>query len=73
MDTARTHISLSEANYKMLRLWAYWHGKSPANYAAQIVAARIEANLPTIQALVEQMAYQQGITAKEMEEQILSL
>ena len=44
----RLNITISPSHFKMLAKWAAFHGKQPGEYAAQILASRIEANLDLI-------------------------
>lgn len=46
-------ITIGQKDYEDLTDWAYAHGKTPAEYAAQILSARIEANILVIQQLRE--------------------
>lgn len=67
----RITIQLSEAEMKKLKLWAKWHGKPKASYAGQIVSARLEANVDTINKLVADEARVRGISTEELEKQWL--
>jgi hypothetical protein len=49
----RISITISPSDLKLLRKWGDFHGKSPAEFAAQIVASRIEANIELIHRLGE--------------------
>jgi succinate dehydrogenase flavin-adding protein (antitoxin of CptAB toxin-antitoxin module) len=49
--TKQFTIVLGEKDYLDLTHWAYSHGKTPAEYASQILSARIEANQETIEKL----------------------
>ncbi len=60
-------ITLSDDEYRLLKLWATWHDKAPATYAAQVVAARIETNAKLIAELVENAAKARGMTPEELE------
>ena len=44
----RLTISISPTDLKLLQKWGAFHGKSPAEFAAQVVASRIEANIELI-------------------------
>lgn len=68
----RITIQLSEAEMKKLKLWAKWHGKPKATYAGQIISARLEANVETINKLVEDEARTRGVPARELEQQWLT-
>jgi len=71
-ENLRIQITLSPDEAKALKLWAAYHGKPPATYAAQIVASRIESNLDLIDRLVERAARSRGITVEELEKDWLS-
>lgn len=60
-------ITLSDDEYRLLVLWARWHNRTPANYAGQVVAARIEANIKTIQELIALAAEARGVDVKALE------
>jgi hypothetical protein len=70
-DIHRITIQISDAEMKKLKLWARWHGKPKASYAGQIVSARIEANVDTINRLIADEARTRGISAEELEKQWL--
>jgi len=61
----RITVQLSETEYKLLTLWAKWHGRQAATYASQIIGARIEANRSVIGELVAEAAKLNGITVEE--------
>lgn len=61
----RMTVQLSDAEYKLLTLWAKWHGRQPATYASQIIGARLEANRGVIDELVEAAAKLNGISKDE--------
>lgn len=44
----RLNVTISPSHYKLLAKWAAFHGKQPGEFAAQILASRIEINLDTI-------------------------
>lgn len=50
-ETKQFTITLGIKNYEDLKDWAHCHGKTVAEYASQILAARIEANQETIERL----------------------
>jgi hypothetical protein len=50
--TRQFTVTLGECDYRDLQLWAFAHGKTPAEYASQILAARIETNQETILKLI---------------------
>lgn len=43
-DNIRFSITLSPYDFRKLKLWAKVRGRPPAAFAAQIIAARLEAN-----------------------------
>ncbi len=49
----RLNITISPAHYKLLAKWGAFHGKQPGEFAAQILASRLEANLDLIFKLEE--------------------
>lgn len=51
--------------------WSKWHGKPKAAFAGQIVAARIEANVPVINGLLEDEAKAAGCTVEELRQRWL--
>lgn len=66
-DQVRIRISLSPDEYRMLTLWARWHNRPPATYAAQIVSARLEANVSLIDGvLIPNAAKARGIGEEEL-------
>lgn len=67
MDNARLNITISDYDLRKLRNWAKCHGKTPTAYAAQIVSARIEANLDLIDRMMEDIAAYEGKTVEELE------
>lgn len=68
----RVTLQLSEDEFRLLTLWARWHGKPKATYAGQIISARIEANAKTIYELVEMAAKDRGISFDELKSSWLS-
>jgi hypothetical protein len=50
--TKQFTVTIGELDYLDLQAWAYCHGKTPAEYASQILSARIEANQETIKQLI---------------------
>ncbi len=65
-ENIRVAITLSNYDYKRLKLWALIHGRSPATYAAQIVSTQIEANFDTINRQLEDYAKTQGRSLDEV-------
>lgn len=49
----RMSLTLSPTNYKILAKWAKYHGKQPGEFASQIIASRLEANIELILRLKE--------------------
>lgn len=49
----RLYITVSPANMELLKKWGEFHGKTPSEFAGQIVASRLEANIDTILKLDE--------------------
>jgi len=67
----RILIQLSEADTRLLTLWAKVHGRPRSTFAAQIVASRVEANLDIIKKQVAEYASAKGISVNELESQWL--
>lgn len=67
----RITIQLSEAEMRNLICWSKWHGRPKAAFAGQIVAARIEANVPIINGLLEDEAKATGCTVEELRQRWL--
>lgn len=68
----RVKVTLSDAQYRLLKLWGAWNGKMPGVYAGQILGNRLEANHKTIMELVEAQAAALKITPEELEAQWLN-
>lgn len=66
-DGTRITISLSAFELRKLTCWAKIHGKPKATYAAQIIGARIEANLQTIREQMSDIAAFEGISIEDLE------
>lgn len=66
-DNIRFSITLSPYDYRKLKLWAKLRGRSPAAFAAQIIAARIEANFESINQQLEEYARYKNISIEELE------
>lgn len=64
--TVRIQITLSKEVWKRLKLWGAFHGKAPTTFAAQIVSSRVEANIDTINQLVDEVANLSGIAREEV-------
>lgn len=70
-DTYRMTISLSPFEMRKLILWSKAHGKPPATYAGQVIGARIEANVGTIDQMMADIAKYEGISPEELEKRWL--
>jgi hypothetical protein len=70
-DPFRITITLSVYEARKLICWAKIHGKPKATYAAQIIGARIESNLQTIHAQMQDIAKHEGISVEELEQRWL--
>jgi hypothetical protein len=68
----RVTLQLSEDEFRLLTLWARWHGKPKATYAGQIVSSRIESNAKLIYELVEMAAKDRGTDFEELKAAWLS-
>lgn len=66
-DGLRITISLSAYEARKLIAWAKIHGRPKATYAAQIIGSRIEANIETIKAQMEDIARYEGVSVEELE------
>jgi len=66
-NLTRVLIQISEADTRLLSLWAKIHGRPRSTFAAQIVASKIEENIDTIKKQVAEFAASKGITAAELE------
>lgn len=47
-DNRQIKSTISPRNYKLLREWANFHGKTPGEFAGQIIASGLEANIDLI-------------------------
>lgn len=65
----RTQITLSKEIFAILDFWSWLHGKTPAAYAAQIVSARVEANMDTIRELAQFAAEARGLTVEQLKQE----
>jgi hypothetical protein len=52
-DNKQLKFTISPRNLKLLEKWANFHGKTPGEYAGQIISSRLEANIDTILKLDE--------------------
>ncbi len=66
-DKLRLTITLSDFAARKLTAWARAHDKSRTAWAAQIVEARVEANLDVIDKLVADCAKAQNTSPEELE------
>jgi hypothetical protein len=66
-DNVRFSITLSPYDFRKLKLWAKLRGRSPAAFAAQIIAARVEANFETINQQLAEYARYNNISVEELE------
>lgn len=58
---------------RKLICWAKAHGKPAATYAAQIIGARIEANIDTIDKMMGDIAEFEGINKEQLQKQWLGI
>lgn len=70
-DPTRITISLSAFEMRKLTCWAKAHGKPTATYAGQVIGARVEANIATIDQMMADIAKFEGIEVEELEKQWL--
>lgn len=52
-DNKQLRFTISPRNLKLLEKWAGFHGKTPGEYAGQIIASRLESNIDLIMRLDE--------------------
>ena len=50
-ENKQLRFTISPRNLKLLEKWAGFHGKTPAEFAGQIIASRIESNMDLIMKL----------------------
>lgn len=67
----KLQITLSRHDVKWLILWSYIHGKPRASYAAQIISARVEANIPLIQSMIADAAADENMEVDEFIRMVL--
>jgi hypothetical protein len=72
-EPCRLTISLSLFEMRKLTCWAKAHGKPASTYAGQILGARIEANISTIDQMMIDIAKFQGIEVEQLEKQWLGI
>ena len=68
----RLQITMSNEVMKRLKLWAGFHGKSPATFAGQIISSRVEANISTINSLIDEVATLSGVDRRQVIEEWLA-
>lgn len=61
----RLNVVVSNFDLLQLKIWAKAHGKTPSAFAAQIVSARIEANLDLVDNLATRQAEALGMTKED--------
>lgn len=66
-DNVRFSITLSPYDFRKLKLWAKLRGRPPAAFAAQIIAARLEANFESINQQIAEYARYKNISIEELE------
>lgn len=71
-DQLRITITLSSYEARKLICWAKIHGRPKATYASQIIGSRIEANLESICAQMQDIADHEGISIQELERRWLT-
>lgn len=64
-------INLSEYESRLLTCWAKIHGRPRSTYAAQIVGARLEANVDLIKRQMADIAAFEGVSVEDLEKQWL--
>lgn len=47
-ENKQLKFTISPRNFKLLEKWAGFHGKTAGEFAGQIIASRLEANIETI-------------------------
>jgi len=52
-ENKQLRFTISPRNLKLLEKWAGFHGKTPGEFAGQIIASRLEADIETILKLDE--------------------
>jgi hypothetical protein len=67
----RLTVSLSDFATRKLIAWSRVHDKSKTGFAASIIESAIESNLNLINSLVEDIAENEGISAKALEQRWL--
>lgn len=68
-DKLRLTITLSDLAARKLNIWAKAHDKARTGWVAQIIEARIEANLDLIDKLLEDCASARGISPEQLEKE----
>ena len=72
-EPCKVTITLSAFEMRKLWCWAKAHGKPAATYAAQIIGARIEANIGTIDQMMVDIAEFEGISKEQLESRWLGI
>lgn len=72
-EPCRVMITLSAFEMRKLTCWAKAHGKPVATYAGQIIGARIEANISTIDQMMRDIAKFEGMEVDQLERQWLGV
>lgn len=67
MEPLRITIQIPSFIARKLICWSKAHGKPKATFASQIISARVEANVETIDKLMQDIAAYEGVSAKELE------
>lgn len=52
-DNKQLRFTISPRNLKLLEKWSSFHGKTPGEFAGQIIASRLESNMELILKLDE--------------------
>ncbi|MGB3693689.1 MAG: hypothetical protein WBG70_16870 [Spirulinaceae cyanobacterium] len=67
----RLTVVLSDFASRRLIWWAKTHDKTKSAYAAQIIEARVESDISTIEASINQCAQDRGISPDKLKEEWL--
>lgn len=71
-EKIRTNITLPKYHHDWLKIWAWVKGTGFTTLAANIVAARVEANRDDIIVMLSYRAEQMGITVDDLIARILA-
>lgn len=69
-DNKQLRFTISPTNLKLLEKWADFHGKTPGEFAGQIIASRLESNSELIlklEGIQRNLAEQPEIMGDEIE------